>query len=409
MNEHINKPVIELRRTIGLPLLLFFGLGNILGAGIYVLIGKIAGEAGMYTPVAFLVASIVAGFSAFSYSELSSRYPLSAGEAIYIEEGFHLTALSRLTGLLIAFAGMVSAATLSRGFYGYFLTFFQAPEFLVVTGVILLLGLLTIWGISQSVAVAALLTVVEIFGLLLVIWAGKDTLSNLPSQIDLLLPPFQSIAWNGIFLGAFLAFFAFIGFEDMVNIAEEVKNPQHTLPAGILLALLIATAMYLLVTLVAILALDQNTLSASKAPLADILSATSNINPKIISIISMFAIVNGALIQIIMASRIFYGMAKKGWIWKGLAKVNTKTQTPVVATSLVIAIIMVLALWFPIESLAKATSYLILIVFTLVNAALVSIKRTQPPVEGILTISIWIPAAGFISSISLLLFQLLHG
>ncbi|MFV9616822.1 MAG: APC family permease [Gammaproteobacteria bacterium] len=409
MQEHINKPRVELRRTIGLPLLLFFGLGNILGAGIYVLIGKIAGEAGMYTPVAFLVASLVAGFSAFSYSELSARYPLSAGEAIYIEEGFHLTALSRLTGLLIAFAGMVSAATLSRGFYGYFFTFFQAPELLIIAGVILLLGLLTIWGISQSVAVAALLTVVETFGLLLVIWAGRDTLSQLPAQIDLLLPPLQTVAWSGILLGAFLAFFAFIGFEDMVNIAEEVKNPQRTLPAGILLALLIATVIYILVTLVAVLALDQNALSESKAPLADILSVTSNINPKIISIISMIAIVNGALIQIIMASRIFYGMAKKGWMWKGLAKVNAKTQTPVVATSLVIMIILALALWFPLESLAKATSYLILVVFTLVNAALVSIKRTQPPVEGVLNISIGIPIAGFISSISLLLFQLLLG
>ena len=406
MNEHRNKSVTKLRRTIGLPLLLFFGLGNILGAGIYVLIGKIAGEAGMYTPVAFLVAAVVAGFSAFSYSELSARYPLSAGEAVYIEEGFHLTFLSRLTGLLIAFAGMVSAATISRGFYGYFFTFFQAPEILVVAGIILLLGLLTIWGISQSVATAALLTVVEIAGLLLVIWAGKDTLANLPTQIDSLLPPLQSVAWSGIFLGAFLAFFAFIGFEDMVNIAEEVKNPQRTLPAGILLALFIATVMYLSVTLIAILALDQNTLSASKAPLADMLSATSNINPKIISIIGMLAIVNGALIQMIMVSRIFYGMAKKGWIWQGLAKVNAKTQTPVVASSLVIVIIMMLALWFPLESLAKATSYLILIVFTLVNAALVSIKWTQPPVEGILNISIWIPSAGFVTSISLLLFRL---
>ena len=409
MQEHINKPVTGLRRTIGLPLLLFFGLGNILGAGIYVLIGKIAGEAGMYTPVAFLVAAVVAGFSAFSYSELSARYPLSAGEAIYIEEGFHLTALSRLTGLLIALAGMVSAATISRGFYGYFHIFFQAPELLVIAGIILVLGLLTIWGISQSVVAAALLTVAEVFGLLLVIWAGKDILNNLPTQIDLLLPPLESVAWSGILLGAFLAFFAFIGFEDMVNIAEEVKNPQHTLPAGILLALLIATVMYVSVTLIAVLALDQNTLSESKAPLADILSATSNINPKIISIISMLAIVNGALIQMIMASRIFYGMAKKGWIWKRLAKVNAKTQTPVSATSLVIVIIMTLALWFPLESLAKATSYLILIVFTLINAALVSIKRTQPPVEGILNISIWIPVAGFIASISLLLFQLFSG
>ena len=133
----MNSPVIELRRTIGLPLLLLYGLGNIIGAGIYVLIGKVSGEAAMYAPVAFLVASVVAGFSAFSYSEMSARYPLSAGEAVYIQEGFHLKNLSRLTGLLIAMAGMVSAATISRGFYGYFYTFFQAPEILVITTIIL--------------------------------------------------------------------------------------------------------------------------------------------------------------------------------------------------------------------------------------------------------------------------------
>jgi amino acid transporter len=405
----MSKPLTELKRTIGLPLLLFFGLGNILGAGIYVLIGKVSGEAAMYAPVAFLVASLVAGFSAFAYSEMSARYPLSAGEAVYINEGFHITALSRLTGLLIAFAGMVSAATLSRGFYGYFYTFFQAPELLVITAIILLMGLLTIWGISQSVGVAALLTVIEISGLLLIIWAGKDILSSVPAQIDILLPPLQSSVWSGIMLGAFLAFFAFIGFEDMVNIAEEVKNPHRTLPAGILLSLLIATLFYALVTLIAVLALDQNTLAESKAPLADILSATSDINPKIISSIGMFAIINGALIQMIMASRIFYGMAKKGWIWKGLAKVSNKTQTPVTATWLVIVIILSLALWFPLETLARSTSYLILIVFALVNAALISIKRNQPPVEGVLNIPIWVPVAGFISSISLVLFQLFIG
>lgn len=405
----MSKPKTELRRTIGLPLLLFFGLGNILGAGIYVLIGKVATEAGMYTPVAFLVASIVAGFSAFSYSELSARYPLSAGEAVYIEEGFHVTALSRLTGLLIAFAGMVSAATISRGFYGYFYTFFQAPELLVIAGIILLLGLLTIWGISQSVATAALLTLAEIAGLLLIIWAGKDSLSNIPAQMDSLIPAFQPAAWSGILLGAFLAFFAFIGFEDMVNIAEEVKHPRRTLPIAILLALLIATLLYAQVSLIAVLALEQNTLAASKAPLADLLSATSNINPKIISSISMIAIINGALIQMIMASRIFYGMAKKGWLWEGLAKVSNKTQTPVTATWLVVIIILSLALWFPLETLARSTSYLILIVFALVNAALISIKRNHAPAEGVMNIPLWVPVAGFVSSISLVLFQLFIG
>jgi amino acid transporter len=400
-------PVIELRRSIGLPLLLFYGLGNIIGAGIYVLIGKVSGEAAMYAPVAFLVASVVAGFSAFSYSEMSARYPLSAGEAVYIEEGFHLKNLSRLTGLLIAMAGMVSAATISRGFYGYFYAFFQAPEILVITAVILFLGLLTIWGISQSVGAAAFLTVIEISGLLLIIWAGKEVLSTAPAHVEELLPPLQSSVWTGIIFGGFLAFFAFIGFEDMVNIAEEVKNPQRTLPAAILLALFFATLVYASVSLIAVLALDPATLSESKAPLADLLSATSDIDPRVISSIGMFAIVNGALIQIIMASRIFYGMAKKGWIWSGLAKVSKKTRTPVVATWLVIVIVLNLALWFPLEALAKGTSYLILIVFALVNASLISIKWSKPPAVGIINVPIWVPVAGFFSSVSLALFQLL--
>ena len=403
----MNLPVIELRRTIGLPLLLLYGLGNIIGAGVYVLIGKVSGEAAMYAPLAFLVASVVAGFSAFSYSEMSARYPFSAGEAVYIQEGFHLKKLSRLTGLLIAMAGMVSAATISRGFYGYFYIFFQAPEILVISAVILFLGLLTIWGISQSVVAAAFLTVIEISGLLIIIWAGKEVLSTAPAHVEELLPPLQSSVWTGIIFGSFLAFFAFIGFEDMVNIAEEVKGPQRTLPAAILLALFIATLIYASVSLIAVLALDPATLSESKAPLADLLSATSDIDPRVISSIGMFAIVNGALIQMIMASRMFYGMAKKGWIWSGLAKVSKKTRTPVVASWLVIVIILNLALWFPLETLAKVTSYLILIVFALVNASLISIKRSKPAAEGIINVPIWVPVAGFLSSVSLVLFQLL--
>jgi amino acid transporter len=399
----------ELKRTIGLPLLLFYGLGNILGAGIYVLIGKVAGEAGIYIPLAFFVASVVAAFSALTYSELSARYPLSAGEAVYIDEGFHLPALSRLTGLLIAFAGMVSAATIARGFYGYFDIFIALPESLVVAGIILLLGALTIWGISQSVITAAVLTIIEIAGLLLIIWAGSDALARVPASIDSLLPPIETATLAGIMLGAFLAFFAFIGFEDMVNIAEEVKKPQQTLPAAILLALLIATLMYALVALVAVMSVDQATLAASKAPLADVLTATSDINPRVISFISMIAIVNGALIQMVMASRLFYGMAKKGWIWKRLGTVNERTHTPVTATVLVIAVILGLGLWFPLETLARSTSFLVLIVFTLANAALVAIKWSRPQPQGILNIPIWVPLTGSVTCTGLLMFQLIKG
>jgi amino acid transporter len=352
---------------------------------------------------------VVAGFSALTYSELSARYPFSAGEAVYIDEGFHLTALSRLTGLMIAFAGMVSAATIARGFYGYFNLFVELPEPLVVAGIILLLGMLCIWGISQSVMAASLLTVVEIAGLLLIIWAGSDALAAVPDNLDVLLPPLQLAPITGIVLGAFIAFFAFIGFEDMVNIAEEVKTPQQTLPAAILLALLIATLIYALVAVVAVLSLNQETLTTTRAPLADVLAATSGINPKVISLISIIAIINGALIQMIMASRLFYGMAMKGWLWQSLSKVNDKTQTPVNATLLVIVIILGLALWFPLETLARSTSFLVLTVFALANASLVLIKRSRPQAEGILSNPLWVPVTGFISCISLLLFQLVSG
>jgi len=397
----------ELKRTIGLPLLLLYGLGNILGAGIYVLIGKVAGEAGMYVPLAFFVAFVVAGFSAFTYSELSARYPLAAGEAVYIDEGFHFTTLSRVTGLLIACSGMVSAATIARGFYGYFNTFIQLPELVVVAGLVLLLGALTIWGISESVVAAASLTVIEVFGLLLIIWAGSDVLTDLPAHTEVLLPPMQYAVVTGIMLGAFLAFFAFIGFEDMVNIAEEVKDPQRNLPAAILLALLIATLIYALVALVAVASVDVETLVASKAPLADVLAATSSINPQTISFISMIAIVNGALIQLIMASRLFYGMANKGWLWRRLSRVDARTHTPVAATVLVVMITLGLALWFPLEALAKGTSYLVLIVFALVNAALILIKRSRPAPQGVLNNPLWVPVTGFITCASLVVFQLL--
>lgn len=396
----------ELKRTLGLPLLLFFGLGNILGAGIYVLIGKVAGEAGLYMPVAFVVASAVAGFSAFSYGELSARFPFSAGEAVYLQEGFHLTALSRVTGLLIALAGMVSAATIAHGFAGYFRTFADVPPVTVVAGIILLLGILAVWGISQSVTAAAMLTLVEAAGLLLVIGAGHELLHRLPAQLDSLLPAPDPALWAGILSGAFLAFFAFIGFEDMVNIAEEVRNPQTTMPAGILLALLIATALYVLVALVAVLAVPAEALGASSAPLSDVLAAVSDINPGIISTIGMLAIVNGALIQIIMASRIFYGMACQGWLWPALAAVSPRTRTPVRATWLVIAIILGLALLFPLETLARGTSSLVLVVFALVNAALVAVKRTRPAPPGILDIPLWVPLTGCLSCSALILFQL---
>jgi amino acid transporter len=172
---------------------------------------------------------------------------------------------------------------------------------------------------------------------------------------------------------------------------------------------LIATLIYASVATVAVLSVDQDTLSASNAPLADVISATSDIDPRIISLISMLAIVNGALIQMIMASRLFYGMAKKGWLWRPLAHVSASTQTPVTASVLVIVIILGLALWFPLETLAKSTSFLVLTVFVLANASLLLIKRSQPQPAGILNNPAWVPLAGIVTCTGLLMFQVFTG
>ena len=326
----------SLKRSLGLWLLVFYGLGNILGAGIYVLVGKVAGEAGYYTPLSFMLAAFVAAFTAFTYAELSARYPVSAGEAVYLQKGFEQTWLSKLGGLLIAASGMLSAATLVRGFSGYLQVFVEQPDWLLIVIVLFVLGLIAIWGISESIKIAAVFTVLEIAGLLLIIIVGSSKLNTLPDVVTTLPPLTDLQIWPGIFLGAFLAFYAFIGFEDMVNVVEEVKDPEKTMPRAIIIALIISTLLYALVSLIAIVNLSPGELSVSKAPLADVYTSATGERPIVITLISLFAVINGALIQIIMASRVFYGMSNRGWLPDIFSQVYQRTQTPVFATVFVV-------------------------------------------------------------------------
>lgn len=396
----------QLARKISMPLLLFYGLGNILGAGIYVLIGEVALTAGMYAPFSFIVALLIASFTALSYSELASRYPVSAGEAVYIKEGLGSTPLSLAVGLTIAIAGLVSAATISRGFAGYLTELMQVNEFFAIVGLIMLLGTVAIWGISESVTIAAVLTVIEVGGLLLILWVGAPAFLTIPERLPELLPPLEWGTWHAISLGGFLAFFAFLGFEDMVNVAEEVKEPSRTFPKAILLALAIATLLYISVSLLSVLLLTPQQLGSTDAPFAAMYRHATGEDTTIITYISIFAIINGALIQMIMASRILYGMSKKGWLPSPLSYVNARTQTPVLATILVIFITLSFALWLPLVTLANLSSSLILIVFTAVNISLVRIKRAGPNPEGIRTIPLWVPWTGAIVNTLFLLLQL---
>lgn len=398
---------VELRRSLSLPLITFYGLGTILGAGIYVLVGKVAGVAGMYAPIAFGLAAVTAALSAFVYMELCSRYPLSGGAAVYTQQGFGLRWLSILVGFLIVLSGLVSAATISKGFVGYLRVFFDLPDALVIITVVVALGLLAAWGIMQSTAAAAIATVIEVGGLLLIIFVAGDALGTLPARATELVPPIEAVAWEGIMLGGFLAFYAFIGFEDMVNVAEEVKNPERTLPLAIVLAVGSATLLYFAISLIAVLALPLEELSASGAPLALIYERATGDRPTFMALISLFAVINGALIQIIMAARMLYGMSREGWLPKGIGKLSPRTQTPIVATVLVVLAVLIFALALPLVTLAKVTSFALLVVFALIGVALIRMKRAGPPRPGVYTIPYWVPFASSATAIILLGFQVI--
>lgn len=398
----------KLKRSLGLFLITFYGLGNILGAGIYVLIGKVAGSAGFFTPVAFIVSALVVTVTAFSYAEFSARLPFSGGEAIFIQRGFNIRSLSILVGVLLVLSGVISAAAISRGFVGYLNIFIEIPGVLAIMLMIASLCFLAIWGITEAVIFATILTLFEIAGLVLIISVSSLPLEVINERLPDLIPAGNWMDWHGIFLGAFLAFYAYIGFEDMVNVAEEVKSPQRTMPLGIFLALVISTTLYVLVAFSAVLLVNPGDLASSDAPLALIYETATGSNPWLISAIGIIAIINGALIQIIMSSRVIYGMSKQQWLPAFFTRVNHTTRTPINATIFVTILILVLALLFPIEELARATSFIVLTMFVLVNLALIKIKKTDPAPAGVKVYPVWVPVLGACLCALLIIFQIYH-
>ena len=393
--ESIQPP--ELRRGVGLTLFLFYGVGNIVGAGIYVLIGKVAGAAGYAAPFAFAVAAIVAGLTGRSYGELAARYPHSAGEAVYLHKAFGVQSLSTLVGLLIAIAGLVSAATIARGFVGYFQNFVDVPGPLVIVVVITLITLTAVRGIVESAFANAVFTVLQVSGLLWIIVAGVFTIPQLEIPAVQEFLPLSGFAWSGVLAGAFLAFYAFIGFEDMVNIAEEVREPQATIPRGIMLAFSVSAIIYVLLTMVAVLVVAPVALGESDAPLAVVCQAVPGCAPTFISLIGL-TVINGALVQIIMASRIFFGMGRNGWLPEFFAQVDPIRRTPVRATLIASGIALLMALTLPFVSLAKITSGLVLTIFILVNVSLLVIKHRDAAPEGVTPAPTWVPVAGLVGS-----------
>lgn len=384
-------------------------MGTILGAGIYVLIGEVAGKAGIFTPISFLMASLIAAFTAFSYAELSSRYPQSAGEAAYAQGAFSFRWVSAAVGWSVVLIGTVSAATIANGFVGYFNIFFDAPSWATITILVIALGLIAGWGITTSVTTASVITIIEILGLISVIVISGDSLVELPNRYHEFIPPWESQVWIPLALGAFLAFYAFVGFEDIVNVAEEVKNPRKNLPIAIILALSISTLLYLLVTLSAVLVLPPELIKGNPAPLATVFEYKGNISPKYISAVSLVAVINGALIQIIMGSRILYGMGSRRMAPRIFSRVNQFTRTPLIATFFITVFILALALWLPLVKLAEISSFITLIVFAFMNLCLLRLKRKEPKPKDVTTYPLVVPIAGFLLCICFLVIQILWG
>lgn len=396
-----------LKRSLGLTLLTLYGIGVTVGAGIYVLVGKVSGEAGFFAPWSFLVAAILAGLTALSYGELASRFPKSAGAAIYFNEAFGSPAVSTIVGLMVTATGLVSAAVITLGFVGYLRTLVPVPEALATIGMIGILFALAAWGITQSLTVSAVVTVLEVGGLLLVIAGGFGDAVTAPALGEVFAFPGEFLILGGILNGAVLAFFAFIGFEDMVNVAEEVVAPERTIPRAILLTLLCSGGLYMAISIVAVTTVPLDRLIESDAPLALVFETTTGFSPAILSSIAVFAVLNGALIQIIMGSRVIYGLADQGWLPRILARVEARTQTPVIATGLVATMVATLALAFPIVGLASVTSYITLLVFTVINIALIRL-RVAGRITGPGLLPIWVPGLGALASLGLVVFTLIH-
>lgn len=395
-----------LNRRLGLPLVTLYGLGNILGAGIYVLIGKVAGFAGASTTLAFLIAMATAGVTACSYMELAGRYPVSASVSVYLHRAFGKRWLSTAIGLAMVGGGVASAAALAQGFAGYLRSFVTVPTVVGSVGLLLVLGAVAIKGIGESATMAAALTGLEILGLALVIWFGRKAFGEVDPVHLLSIDP--AVGLGGVFAGAFLAFYAFIGFEDMVNVAEEAKNPRRTMPLAILLALVASTVLYLLVVVVSTTLVAPAELAGSDAPLTLVFERSGASHGALLSVIGMIAAMNGVIVQIIMGSRILYGLANEGWIHREFGRVHRSFQTPVTATLVVLAVMIAGTLLLPLVSLAQLTSLLVLTIFTLVNAALIVIKRRHREHGGFIDVPVAIPYLGVALCLGTIGFQLLN-
>ena len=386
-------------------MLLFFVIGDVLGAGIYALVGEVAGKTGGAVWAPFLLALVLAMFTAFSYAELVTRFPGAAGAALYTNRAFRTPFFTFLVAFAVLASGLSSAATIARAFGGQYLSsFVELPVIGVGLVFLLLISLINLRGITESMRFNFGLTLIELGGLFLVITIGVAALA------DGLGEPARAVEFSPdtpVFLailgGAGIAFFALLGFEDSVNLAEETKRPRIDYPWALFGGLLVAGGIYVAVTLIASMVVPTATLAGSSAPLLEVTSVGPLAVPdRLFSAIALFALANGALINLIMASRLTYGMAREGVLPEGLGRVLPNRLTPWSAIAFTATLAALILVSGDVGDLAETTVLLLLGVFATVNVAVLVVRRRDPEQGDWFRAPTAMPILGVIASIGLM-------
>ena len=393
-----------LKRAITPGLLLFFIVGDILGGGIYARVGQVAGETGGAIWVAFALALVMAAFTAGSYAELVGKYPRAGGAGLYVHRAFGHPFLSFIVAFAVVASGIASASALARAFGGDYLSaFVDVPVVLTALGLVGLIAAVNLRGIEESVKLNVGFTLVEMSGLLLIVIVAVAAIAGGDAEPSRAFDFKQDGSMLGVALaGAAIAFYALIGFEDSVNVAEETVDPPRTYPKALFGALAIAGTLYLLVTIGASMVVPTDDLASSSGALLEVIrQGPLDIPEKLFAAIGLLALSNGALINMIMASRLLYGMAQEGVVPSQFARVLPARRTPWFAIAFTSAISAALVLTGDLDSLADTTVALLVVVFAIVNVCVLVLRR-EPVDHEHFVVPTFVPIVGVGISLALL-------
>lgn len=404
MTSQPPQPSPALKRAIPGPMLLLFILGDVLGAGVYALAGTIAGEVGGAIWVPLLIALCFAMLTAGSYAELVTKYPHAGASAVFAGKAFKSPLISFLVGFCMLAAGVTSAAGLSLAFAGdYMAPFIDLPPHIVALIFLVVIALLNARGIKESLSANLVMTVIEVSGLLLVIIAavwffrsGNGDLSRAVQFKEGVNPAFAVLG------AALLAFYSFVGFETSANLAEEVRNVRTVYPRALFGALLIAGAIYMGVGIAAATVMPIEQLVHSSAPLLEVVKASNlGIPPRLFAFIALVAVANGALLTMIMSSRLAYGMSRQGLLPNALSNVLPERRTPWVAIVATTVVAIILTLTGSLATLAETVVLLLLFVFISTNLAVLVLRKDTVEADHF-RVPTWVPVLAIVSCLILL-------